>query len=295
MRPDLDRRVFVDVNLVTPSKVLDQLADKIACTLDVDKKLPQEDISLHLSNVRARTALDAVCDMVGCRWSLKGSTLVVTATTPPPAVPQMPQWLEKAKVPLTGDSWNLVRVPLHDVAEALSKAVGASFVFEGADPQTLITADLVGQAPFRAVYRIMEAMGWDVRGADWSGTFKKDGPAVIRMHGWPKFDTNPPPRTPVEKVYEKDEPGLTMPKVISPARPTYTREAMDAKVQGTVTASAVVERDGTVGDVKLLTTLRPDVDTEAIRAAKDWRFVPGMKDGKPVPVRITLELTFTLK
>jgi TonB family protein len=207
----------------------------------------------------------------------------------------VPQWLAKAKTPLAGDSWNLVRVPLHDVVEALSKAVGATFVFEGADPQTLITADLVGQSPFRAVYRIMEALGWDSRGADWSGTVQFDGPSVIRMHGRPKVDTNPPPRMPVEKVYKKDEPGLTMPRVLTAVRPSYTREATDAKVQGTVTASAVVERDGTVGDVKLLTTLHPDLDQEAIRAAMDWRFVPGMKDGKPVPVRITLELTFTLK
>jgi TonB family protein len=286
----------VDVNLVAPSTILDQLADRIACTLDVDKNLPQEDISLRLSNVRARTALDAVCDMVGCRWSLKGTTLVVTATAPPPAVPQVPQWLAKAKTPLLGDSWNLVRVPLHEVADALSKAVGATFVFEGADPQTPITANLVGQSPFRAVYRIMEALGWGSRGAEWSsGRIEFDGPAVIRMRGRPKVDANPLPQTPVEKIYEKDEPGLTMPKVMSAARPSYTRAAMDARIEGKVIASAVVERDGMVGDVKLLTTLHPDLDQEAIRAAKEWRFVPGMKDGKPVPVRITLELTFTLR
>ena len=30
-------------------------------------------------------------------------------------------------------------------------------------------------------------------------------------------------------------------------------------------------------------------------AAWQWKFKPGMKDGQPVAVRVTLELTFTLR
>jgi len=40
--------------------------------------------------------------------------------------------------------------------------------------------------------------------------------------------------------------------------------------------------------------LDPVLDAEAVAAAKQWRFLPGTKDGKPVPVSITLELTFTI-
>jgi outer membrane biosynthesis protein TonB len=32
-----------------------------------------------------------------------------------------------------------------------------------------------------------------------------------------------------------------------------------------------------------------------VKAAREWKFEPGKKDGKPVPVQVTLELTFTLK
>ena len=86
-----------------------------------------------------------------------------------------------------------------------------------------------------------------------------------------------------------------MPRVISGPKPTYTRQAMQAKIEGTVTLSAVVEKDGTVGDVKVVTSLNPDLDQQAIVAARNWRFEPGRKDDKPVPVQITLEMTFTLK
>jgi protein TonB len=37
------------------------------------------------------------------------------------------------------------------------------------------------------------------------------------------------------------------------------------------------------------------LDQEAIKAAKQWLFKPGTKDGKPVAVRVMIELTFMLK
>ena len=32
-----------------------------------------------------------------------------------------------------------------------------------------------------------------------------------------------------------------------------------------------------------------------MKAARQWKFVPGMRQGEPVPVIITIELTFTLR
>ena len=37
------------------------------------------------------------------------------------------------------------------------------------------------------------------------------------------------------------------------------------------------------------------LDEQAVAAAKRWEFKPGTKDGKPVAVRVTLEMSFTLK
>jgi TonB family protein len=292
--PDLDRRVFVDVNQVTPGKLLDQLCGTIACTLDVDPRLSQLDISLRLSNVRARTALDAVCDMVGCRWNLKDRTLVVIATTAPPAVPQRQQWLERMKTPLMGARWNLVRVPLRDVMASLSQELGVDVIVDGPDGSTLVTEDLRGRAFMDALLRIQSAVGYNASGMA-IRLFPGSGRQEIRLEGRKEPEASPPSRRPSDKVYEANAPGLTMPRVISEVRPSYTRDAMRARIEGWVSLTAVVESDGTVGDVKVVKSLSPDLDAEAIAAAKRWQFEPGKKAGKPVAVVVAIELTFTLK
>ena len=57
----------------------------------------------------------------------------------------------------------------------------------------------------------------------------------------------------------------------------------------------MVETDGSVGDVRVTKSLDEDLDLEAVKAVRQWRFEPGKKDGKAVRVQITLEMTFTLK
>jgi periplasmic protein TonB len=89
--------------------------------------------------------------------------------------------------------------------------------------------------------------------------------------------------------------GVSAPVVVKEVRPQYTPDAKDAKTQGTVLVECVVQADGTIGDVKVLKSLDAGLDQEAIKAVRQWRFEPGTKDGKPVPVMVTLEMTFTLR
>jgi protein TonB len=80
-------------------------------------------------------------------------------------------------------------------------------------------------------------------------------------------------------------------------KPNYTSDAMRAKVQGTVLLECVVNINGEVTEVKILRSLDPvfGLDQEAIKAAKQWRFSPGLRLGAPVPVLISMELSFTLR
>jgi protein TonB len=91
--------------------------------------------------------------------------------------------------------------------------------------------------------------------------------------------------------------GVELPRVLREVRPQYTADAMRAKVQGSVQIDAVVMPDGTVGEVTVTKSLDSvfGLDLEAIKAAKQWRFVPGRRLGQPVPVLVTIELTFTLR
>ncbi|MBI4484877.1 MAG: energy transducer TonB [Acidobacteria bacterium] len=91
--------------------------------------------------------------------------------------------------------------------------------------------------------------------------------------------------------------GVTLPRVLREVKPQYTSDAMRAKVQGTVLLECVVRSDGTVGDIEVIRSLDPTfgLDQEAIKAARQWRFAPGMRLGEPVAVLVTIELTFTLR
>ena len=91
--------------------------------------------------------------------------------------------------------------------------------------------------------------------------------------------------------------GVVSPKVLKDVQPKYTPEAMKARIQGTVGMEVVVLTDGTVGDVKVTQSLDTvyGLDDEAVKAVRQWLFEPGKKDGKPVPVRVTVEVTFNLK
>lgn len=91
--------------------------------------------------------------------------------------------------------------------------------------------------------------------------------------------------------------GVTSPVLLHEERPDYTNEAMRMKVQGIVEVEAIVMPDGTVGQVQIVRSLddRYGLDQKAIEAVKRWRFRPGVRQGKPVPVLVNIELTFTLR
>lgn len=91
--------------------------------------------------------------------------------------------------------------------------------------------------------------------------------------------------------------GVINPRILREVKPQYTADAMRAKVQGTVLLECVVLSDGTVGRIDVVKSLDPTfgLDSEAIKAAKQWRFQPGTRFGEPVAVLVTIELTFTLR
>jgi protein TonB len=90
--------------------------------------------------------------------------------------------------------------------------------------------------------------------------------------------------------------GVQSPRLIREIRPSYTPDAMRAKVMGTVTMDVVVKTDGTVGAVRVTKSLDREfgLDREALIAARYWLFEPGRVNGAAVPVKVVLELEFRL-
>ena len=90
--------------------------------------------------------------------------------------------------------------------------------------------------------------------------------------------------------------GVKSPILIKETKPKYTEEAMRRKVEGVVELKAVILKDGTVRqDVTVTRSLDPDLDEEAIKAARLWEFKPGTKDGEAVNVEVNIEMAFSLR
>jgi periplasmic protein TonB len=99
----------------------------------------------------------------------------------------------------------------------------------------------------------------------------------------------------------KYRPGglVTNPEVLSEIKPAYTAEAMRAKIQGEVLIEGVVMPDGTLAELQIVRSLDKmyGLDQKALEAVRKWRFKPGRlkSTGEPVPVIVTIALTFTLR
>jgi TonB family protein len=85
--------------------------------------------------------------------------------------------------------------------------------------------------------------------------------------------------------------------VIRDVRPQYTPEAMRQQIAGQVELEALVGTDGLVDEVRVTKSLDAELglDREAVKAAKEWRFAPATVEGAPVPIVVTLVLTFTTR
>ena len=91
--------------------------------------------------------------------------------------------------------------------------------------------------------------------------------------------------------------GVSAPRVVSSVQPSYTPEAIRARIQGVVVLGAVVPVDGTPSEITIVRSLDSTygLDEQAIAALKQWKFEPGMKEGKPVAVRVRVEMEFNLR
>jgi TonB family protein len=104
-------------------------------------------------------------------------------------------------------------------------------------------------------------------------------------------------RQPHRDAASTSDPAISPPAVLYDAKPQYTAAAMRARIQGRVLVSGVVDVDGRLHDARLLLSLDPTLglDSEAMAAVAQWRFVPGTRDGRPVRVTVTIEVSFNLK
>lgn len=79
------------------------------------------------------------------------------------------------------------------------------------------------------------------------------------------------------------------------SRLRYPDSAWDASLEGVVRLKFLITEEGTVEDIRVQKSLSPDCDAEAIRVMSSTRFKPGLRDGHPVRVLMSLPVTFRIR
>ncbi len=85
---------------------------------------------------------------------------------------------------------------------------------------------------------------------------------------------------------------LSAPSPTRKVDPAYPLELMRQNVSGTVILYAVIRKDGTVGNIRVLRSVDGRLDSYASQAISKWQFEPATKDGSPVDVEATFWIPF---
>jgi TonB family protein len=109
----------------------------------------------------------------------------------------------------------------------------------------------------------------------------------------PAAPPHPTTKNDAAKVYTLGG-DVTAPVPIYKPEPAYTKEAKAAKLEGTDVLLIVVDASGSVADVELLRSVGKGLDESAMQTVRTWKFKPAMKKGKPVPVKVIVEMSFRL-
>jgi TonB family C-terminal domain len=83
--------------------------------------------------------------------------------------------------------------------------------------------------------------------------------------------------------------------LIHRVEPYYPPTAVDARLQGVVILEAIVDRDGSVAEVKVLRSVNPLLDREAVLAVKQWRYSPLVLNGLRERFVLTVMLSFSIE
>jgi len=101
----------------------------------------------------------------------------------------------------------------------------------------------------------------------------------------------PPPAPPAAPVRVGGD--IKEPKKIKDAKPVYPPLAQTAKISGIVIIEAIIAKDGSIRDAKILRGM-PMLNDAALEAVRQWRYTPTTLNGVPVEVVMTVTVNFTL-
>ncbi|MGD0293366.1 MAG: energy transducer TonB [Terracidiphilus sp.] len=87
---------------------------------------------------------------------------------------------------------------------------------------------------------------------------------------------------------------VTAPVPLNSVEAHYTPEAKKAGIKGKCLVSFIVDQQGIPQKIRIIQSLDPGLDQNAMDSVVKYRFKPAMRNGEPVPVMLTVEVSFDL-
>jgi protein TonB len=112
--------------------------------------------------------------------------------------------------------------------------------------------------------------------------------------GLPEPPPPPPPPAPARGPVRIGGQ-IQAPTLLHRVEPFYPPTAVDARLQGIVILEAIIDRDGTVAEVKVLRSAGVLLDREALIAVRQWRYTPLVLNGIRERFVLTVTLSFNLE
>ncbi len=100
---------------------------------------------------------------------------------------------------------------------------------------------------------------------------------------------------PPDGIFKPGIGGVGYPSCLVCPSPSYSEKALKKKVEGIVVLEVIITPEGRATDITVKKSMGNGLDEKAIEAVRKWMFKPVTgPDGKPVPIRINIEVTFRM-
>jgi len=255
----------------------DESARPIART----KPVPSAFFSLlvHLGVVILLLWLSFSPDVFMIPDNLRRTMLVAPLPPPPPPPPPPTSIAVKASVRSAPSKFTVPNManPLPSLSSA------KDFVIAAEEPPAL---DVFGSAPGGVVGGVPGGVAGGVPGG--LPTFAGPVASVPSAAPAPKATVAPPP----ERIQVSGEVQEAM--LLAMVKPQYPPVAKQARIQGTVRVSAIIDKDGRITELKVEEG-HPFLVDAAVAVLKRWRYRPTILNGAPVEVATQITMHFRLE
>jgi hypothetical protein len=169
----LAKRLSLDLKAMAPRDAFNVIATAIGYTVDVAPDVATP-VDIVIPNVKARTALDAICDSIGCTWQANGTVIVVRKGGPAGRVGLVARTLKTGRGPAAAAElkrrldtvlpadMKFDHAPMALVAERLSNATGLGINFVNAKTGQTLTTDLGNRTLSSALKTLTEQYGGSI-------------------------------------------------------------------------------------------------------------------------------------